>query len=47
MPCAAAYARNDATSAGSIALAFPPRGLRVKNWNVFAPSDTASSAMAR
>ena len=30
-----------------MAFALPPRGLRVKNWNVFAPSDTASWAMAR
>ena len=34
-------------SAGSMGFALPPRGLRVKNWNVFAPMDTASLPMCR
>ena len=47
MPCVAANSWNAAMSAGSIAFALPPRGLRVKNWNVFASIETASFAIAK
>ena len=46
MPWLAQKAWKEATSAGSMALALQPRGLRVKNWKVFAPMSTAVRAMA-
>ena len=42
-----AYLRNAATSFLSIGFAAPPRGFLVKNWNTFAPIETAVCAMAR
>ena len=44
---AAAKSRKAATSALSKAFAAPPRGFRVKNWNTFAPIDSAVCPMAR
>ena len=38
----AANARYAAISASSSGFAAPPLGFRVKNWNVFAPMETAS-----
>ena len=47
MPARSANSENASTSAGSMAFALPPRGLRVKNWNVFASIEAASSAIFR
>ena len=46
-PSAVSNARSAAASAGSMALAREPRGLRVKNWNVVAPMRRAVSPIAR
>ena len=47
IPFSSAYAQKALTSALSIGLAAPPRGLRVKNWKTFAPMETAVWPMAR
>ena len=45
-PFSAALSKNSATSASSSAFTLPPRGLRVKNANVFAPNLRACRPMA-
>ena len=47
IPFSAAKALYAAISFMSSGFAAPPRGLRVKNWNVFAPIDSASRPIAR